>query len=202
MVSAYLNGFLLSLSLILAVGAQNAFVLKQGLRGEFVLPIVAFCVVSDAILMAMGVFGFAALMERLPAAAPFMIWFGAIFVFIYGVLSFRRAWQGGAALDPATAPKGSLRAAMMFCFAVTWLNPHAYLDTVFLVGSVASRFVDATVAFWVGASSGSGLFFIALGFGARFLAPLMARPGAWRVLEFAIGVVMFVIAAGLIWSVI
>lgn len=200
MLAAFFNGLGLSLSLILAVGAQNAFVLKQGLRREYVLPIVVFCAISDAILMAMGVFGFSALMDRLPAAAPFMVWFGAIFVFVYGMLSFKRAWIGGEALDPATAPKGSLRAALVFCFAITWLNPHVYLDTVLLVGSVASRFADVPVAFWAGASSGSAAFFFALGFGARFLAPLMARPGAWRVLEFIIGVVMTVIAAGLVWS--
>lgn len=200
MIAAYLNGLALSLSLILAVGAQNAFVLKQGLRREYVLPIVVFCTVSDAILMGLGVFGFAALIDAIPAVAPAMLWFGAAFVFAYGMLSFKRAWQGGEALDPATAPKGSLRAALLFCFAITWLNPHVYLDTVLLVGSVASRFADASVAFWAGASSGSALFFAALGFGARFLAPLMARPGSWRMLEFVIGVVMTVIAAGLVIS--
>lgn len=200
MLAAFLNGFLLSLSLILAVGAQNAFVLKQGLRGEYVLPIVVFCVVSDAVLMGMGVFGFAALMEVIPAAAPIMLWFGAAFVFAYGVMSFWRAWKGGEALDPALAPKGSLRAALLFCFAITWLNPHVYLDTVLLVGTVASRFADAAVAFWAGASLGSAVFFVTLGFGARFLAPVMARPGSWRVLEFIIGTVMIVIAAGLVVS--
>lgn len=200
MLSAFLNGFGLSVSLILAVGAQNAFVLKQGLRREYVLPIVLFCAASDAILMALGVFGFAALSEAVPAFAPFMLWFGAAFVFVYGVMSLRRAWQGGEALDPATAAKGSLGAAMAFCVAITWLNPHVYLDTVLLVGSVASKFSDASVAFWAGASAGSALFFFALGFGARLLAPIMAKAGAWRVLELIIGVVMFVIAAGLVWG--
>lgn len=200
MLVAFLNGFGLSLSLILAVGAQNAFVLKQGLRREYVLPIVVFCALSDALLMGMGVFGFAALIERIPAAAPVMLWFGAAFVFVYGVMSFWRAWQGGEGLDPSGAPKGSLRAALLFCFAITWLNPHVYLDTVLLVGSVASRFSNASVAFWAGSSFGSVLFFFALGFGARLLAPVMARPGAWRFLEFMIGAVMIVIAAGLVVS--
>jgi len=197
---AFLNGLALSLTLILAVGAQNAFVLKQGLRREFVLPIVVFCALSDLILMGMGVFGFAALNARLPAIAPFMLWFGAAFVFAYGIISLRRAWQGGEGLDPANAPAGNLRAALTFCFAITWLNPHVYLDTVLLVGSVASGFEGARVAFWAGSSLGSALFFVALGYGARLLAPLMAKPGAWRVLELIIGVVMIAIAAGLVIS--
>lgn len=200
MLTAFLNGFGLSLSLILAVGAQNAFVLKQGLRREFVLPIVVFCTISDAILMGLGVFGFAALTTAMPALAPVMLWFGAAFVFVYGMLSFRRAWQGGDTLDPASSTKGSLRAAMIFCFAITWLNPHVYLDTVLLVGSVASRFADHSVAFWAGTLSGSALFFVALGYGARLLAPMMSKPIAWRVLEVVIGVVMVVIAAGLVFS--
>ena len=200
MLSAFFNGFGLSLSLILAVGAQNAFVLKQGLRREYVLPLVVFCAVSDAILMGLGVFGFAALMDLLPSAAPFMLWFGALFVFAYAMLSFKRAWQGGEGLDPASASKGSLKAALLFCFAITWLNPHVYLDTVLLVGSVASRFSDYSVAFWAGASLGSAVFFVALGYGARFLAPLMARAGSWRGVGFGIGVVMAVIGAGLVWS--
>ncbi|SLN22629.1 LysE/ArgO family amino acid transporter [Pseudooctadecabacter jejudonensis] len=200
MIWAFLNGFGLSLSLILAVGAQNAFVLKQGLRREFVGPLVAFCAASDAVLMGLGVFGFGALTRAVPAVAPLMLWVGAVFVFAYGLLSFRRAFAGGEALDPATSGKGSLRAALAFCFAITWLNPHVYLDTVLLVGSVAAQFDGARVAFWAGASAGSALFFVALGYGARLLAPVMAKPRAWQILEFLIGVVMVVIAAGLVLS--
>jgi len=200
MIWAFLNGFGLSLSLIVAVGAQNAFVLKQGLRREHVGPLVAFCAFSDAILMAIGVFGFGALTARLPALAPVMLWVGAAFVFAYGLLSFRRALQGGEALDPNVTGKGSLKAALLFCFAITWFNPHVYLDTVLLVGSVASKFAEVRVGFWAGASAGSALFFVALGYGARFLAPIMTKPRAWQVLEFLIGVVMVTIAAGLVWS--
>ncbi len=197
---AFLNGFGLSLSLIVAVGAQNAFVLRQGLRREHVGPLVIFCAISDAILMAIGVFGFGVLNDALPALAPVMVWLGAAFVFVYGVMSFRRAWQGGEALDPDVAGKGSVKAALLFCFAITWFNPHVYLDTVLLVGSIATKFEGARVAFWAGASGGSAVFFIALGYGARFLAPVMAKPRAWQVLEFVIGVVMVAIAAGLVWS--
>lgn len=200
MVWAFLNGFGLSMSLIIAVGAQNAFVLRQGLRREFVGPLVLFCAISDAILMAVGVSGFGVLNEQLPALAPVMVWLGAIFVFVYGVMSFRRAWQGGEALNPNVADKGGLRAALLFCFAITWFNPHVYLDTVLLVGSIATKFESARVAFWAGASGGSAVFFVMLGYGARFLAPVMAQPKAWQILEFIIGVIMVAIAAGLVFS--
>lgn len=200
MIWAFLNGLALMLSLIVAVGAQNAFVLKQGLRREHVGPLVIFCALSDAFLMAIGVFGFAALTERLPALAPVMLWVGAAFVLSYGLLSLWRAWQGGETLNPDVTGPGSLKAALMFCFAITWLNPHVYLDTVLLVGSVATQFPDAAVGFWAGATFGSALFFAALGYGARLLAPVMAKPGAWRVLELLIGVVMIAIAVGLVLS--
>jgi len=195
---AFLNGFGLSLSLIVAVGAQNAFVLRQGLRREFVGPLVVFCALSDAILTAMGVFGFAALNEKIPAFAPLMVWLGAAFVFVYGMLSFRRAWLGGEALTPDDTNKGGLRATLLFCFVITWFNPHVYLDTVLLAGSIAVKFEGARFAFWAGSSAGSAVFFVILGYGARFLAPIMVKPKAWQILEFIIGCVMIVIAAGLV----
>ena len=200
MLTAYMNGFGVAFSLILAIGAQNAFVLKQGLRREHVLPIVLVCAVSDAVLISVGVFGFAALTGFLPALAPVMLWLGAAFLFAYGAFSFWRAWQGGAALDPATGAGLSLRAAVLFCLAITWLNPHVYLDTVLLIGSIASRFQGAQFAFWAGAVTSSFTFFFALGFGARLLAPIMARPASWRVLEVLIGCIMWAIALGLIFS--
>jgi len=200
MLAAYLNGFGVAFSLILAIGAQNAFVLKQGLRREHVLAVVLVCALSDAILITVGVFGFAALTEALPSLAPVMLWLGAAFLFAYGAFSFWRAWKGGAALDPAQGAGTSLRAAVMFCFAITWLNPHVYLDTVVLIGSIASRFSGLEVAFWAGAVSASFTFFFSLGFGARLLAPVMARPGSWRVLEVLIGCVMWAIALGLIFK--
>mgnify|MGYP000061859961 CR=1 FL=1 len=200
MLTAYMNGFGVAFSLILAIGAQNAFVLKQGLRREHVLPIVLVCAVSDAVLISVGVFGFAALTGFLPALAPVMLWLGAAFLFAYGAFSFWRAWQGGAALDPATGAGLSLRAAVLFCLAITWLNPHVYLDTVLLIGSSSLRFQGAQVAFWAGAVTSSFTFFFALGFGARLLAPIMARPASWRVLEVLIGCIMWAIALGLIFS--
>ena len=200
MVTAYLNGFGVAFSLILAIGAQNAFVLKQGLRREHVLPIVLVCAVSDAILITVGVFGFASLTAALPGLAPVMLVLGAAFLFAYGAFSFWRAWKGGAALDPATGGGIGLKAAVMFCLAITWLNPHVYLDTVLLIGSIASRFPGGEVAFWAGAVSSSFTFFFALGYGARLLAPIMARPVSWRILEVLIGCVMWGIALGLIFK--
>lgn len=200
MLGAYLNGFGVALSLILAIGAQNAFVLKQGLRREHVFAVVLVCALSDAVLITVGVFGFAALTEVMPRLAPVMLWLGAAFLFGYGALSFWRAWAGGAALDPATGGGTSLRAAVGFCLAITWANPHVYLDTVVLIGSIATRFEAALAGFWAGAVSASFVFFFSLGYGARLLAPVMARPQSWRVLEGLIGCVMWAIALGLIFK--
>lgn len=200
MLTAYLNGFGVAFSLILAIGAQNAFVLKQGLRREHVWQVALVCALSDAVLISVGVFGFSALSEALPRLAPVMLWLGASFLFVYGAVSFWRAWQGGAALDPATGPATSLRAAVLFCLAITWLNPHVYLDTVLLIGSIATRFPGEETAFWAGAVTSSFTFFFSLGYGARLLAPIMARPASWRVLELLIGCVMWTIALGLIFN--
>lgn len=198
MLTAYLNGFGVAFSLILAIGAQNAFVLKQGLRREHVLPVVLVCAISDAVLISVGVFGFAALTDVMPRLAPVMLWLGAAFLLAYGAFSFWRAWKGAAALDPASGAGLSLKAAVMFCLAITWLNPHVYLDTVMLIGSVASQFHGFEVGFWAGAVTSSFVFFFSLGFGARYLAPIMARPVSWRILEVFIGSVMWAIAYGLI----
>ena len=200
MLSAYLFGFWVAFSLILAIGAQNAFVLKQGLRREHVLPVVLVCAISDAILISIGVFGFASLTDFIPNLAPVMLWLGAAFLFAYGAFSFWRGWKGGAALNPATGPATTLKAAVLFCLAITWLNPHVYLDTVLLIGSIATRFEGNEAAFWAGAVSSSFTFFFSLGFGARLLAPIMARPSSWRVLEVLIGCIMWAIALGLIFN--
>lgn len=192
------TGFGLGLSLILAIGAQNAFVLRQGLRRAHVLPVVLTCAISDAILIAVGVSGFGLLADRLPALAPAMRWLGAAFLLVYGALAFRNAWRGGEHLDPAARGTGSLRAAVATCLALTWLNPHVYLDTVVLLGSVAARYPGQGLAFGAGAVTASFVFFFSLGYGARLLAPVFARPRAWRILDIGIGCVMWAIAWGLI----
>ncbi len=200
MLNAYLNGLGTAFSLILVIGTQNAFVLKQGLRQEHVSVVVLICALSDAILISVGVFGFAALTEILPSFGIVMLWLGAAFLFVYGAISFWRAWQGGAALDPAEVSGTSLRTSMLFCLAITWLNPHVYLDTVFLIGSIASQFKGVEVGFWAGAVTSSFMFFAALGYGARLLAPVMARHAGVRALGLLIGSVMWVIGYGFIFK--
>ncbi len=189
-------GLALGLSLIVAIGSQNAFVLRQGLMRSHVFAVCAVCAVSDALLIAAGVAGFGAVTGALPWLEPAMRWAGAAFLTWYGARTLLSAWRGGQGLA-AGAAAGSLRGAMLSCLALTWLNPHVYLDTVMLLGAVSSSY-DNKVAFAIGAMSGSFLFFFALGYGARALAPVFARPAAWRWLDLAIGVTMWAIAARLV----
>lgn len=203
MSAALISGFALSLSLILAIGAQNAFVLRQGLRGAHVFAVCLACALSDAVLIAAGVAGFGVLSDALPGLAPVMRWGGAAFLLVYGALSFRAAFGNGDALQPADpgTGAGSLSRTLATCLALTWLNPHVYLDTFVLIGSVSSQYDVANggrLAFGIGAVAASFVFFFALGYGARLLRPLFARPMAWRVLEALVGVVMWSIAAALI----
>jgi L-lysine exporter family protein LysE/ArgO len=195
---AALNGYFVALSLILAIGAQNAFVLRQGLRREYVGPVVAVCAGSDALLIAVGVAGFGAISAAIPAFANVMLWGGAAFLFVYGGLRFLAAWRGGAALMPQQGASASLRSVLATCLVLTWANPHVYLDTVVLIGSIAARFEPYRLAFGIGAVCASLSFFTALGFGARLLGPLFQRPRAWVVLEVVIGCVMWAIAANLV----
>ena len=196
MTQAALAGFFLGFSLILAIGAQNAFVLRQGLRRAHVFAVCLTCALSDAILIVGGVAGFGALAEALPWLEPVMRWGGAAFLTVYGLRSLISAWRGGSALE-AGGEAGSLRAALLTCLALTWLNPHVYLDTVVLLGSVSAQY-EAKMAFGAGAVIASFTFFFSLGYGARVLAPFFARPGAWRVLDAGVGLVMLAIAVKLI----
>jgi L-lysine exporter family protein LysE/ArgO len=194
---AAVSGFLLGMSLIVAIGAQNAFVLRQGLRREHVFAVCLTCALSDAILIATGVGGMGWIAARAPWLAPAMAWAGAAFLLAYGAMSFARALRPGT-LAPAAEGGGSLRAALLTCLALTWLNPHVWLDTVVLLGSVASQYPGDGWAFGAGAAAASAVFFFALGYGARALAPLFARPAAWRVLDLVVGAVMWTIAARLV----
>lgn len=200
MIHAAVAGFYLGFSLILAIGAQNAFVLRQGLRREHVLPVVLTCAVSDAALITLGVTSFSVIAEALPWIAPGLRYGGAAFLIWYGGRSFRAMWRGGEALRAAPTGAGSLRAALLTCLALTWLNPHVYLDTVILIGTIASQYGDNTRWFGLGAVVASFAFFFALGYGARLLAPVFARPRAWQVLDGVIGAVMWAIAARLLWG--
>jgi L-lysine exporter family protein LysE/ArgO len=198
--TAALSGFLLGFSLILAIGAQNAFVLRQGILRAHVPLVVLTCALSDAILIVIGVTGFGRLAEAAPWLRPVLTAGGALFLFVYGASRFRATWRGGDVLTAAGAGAGSAKVAVGTCLALTWLNPHVYLDTVVLIGAAGQRWPDDHFAFGTGAVTASLVWFTMLGFGARVLAPVLARPGAWRVLEAAIGTLMWVLAAGLLWS--
>ncbi|WP_068115664.1 LysE/ArgO family amino acid transporter [Tropicimonas marinistellae] len=200
MTDAFLNGFGLSLSLIVAIGAQNAFVLRQGLKREHVFPVVLICALSDAVLITAGVFAFATLERVMPNVVPVLRWGGAAFLVVYGAMSFRNAWRGGEALEAGSNGVGGLRSAVLTCVALTWLNPHVYLDTIGLIGSVSTGFPEARWAFAIGGIAASFVFFFSLGYGARLLQPLFARPLSWRILEALIGIVMWSIAYGLVFA--
>ena len=192
-------GLALGLSLIVAIGAQNAFVLRQGLRGEHLAAVVAICVGSDAALIAAGVAGAGALIAAEPALLDVVRVAGAAFLLAYGALAARRA-VGDARLDAAAAAPASLVATASTALALTWLNPHVYLDTVVLLGSIAGTHVGEQWWFAAGAAIGSLAWFTGLGYGARLLRPLFARPAAWRVLDGVIAVVMTGLAAALLAS--
>lgn len=195
---AYITGFSLGLSLILAIGAQNAFVLRQGIRGRFILPVVLACALSDATLIAAGVAGFGALVEAAPWIEPVMRYAGATFLLVYGAMAARQAWLGTGALKAAEEGAGSARAAVLTVLAFTWLNPHVYLDTVVMLGTLSTRWEGQEWIFGAGAMTASFVFFFALGYGARLLAPLFERPVAWRVLDALVALVMWVIALKLL----
>jgi L-lysine exporter family protein LysE/ArgO len=199
MVVALIAGFSLGSSLIIAIGAQNAFVLRQGLRHEHVLPIVLICSLSDAVLIASGVGGFAAMTTRAPWLEPAFTYGGAAFLLWYGARSFRAAFKGGEALQPSADRPVPLRSAVLTCLTLTWLNPHVYLDTLVVVGSVSAQYADK-VAFAVGVTASSFVFFFALGYGARLLAPVFANPRSWQVLDGLVGTVMWAIALKLLLS--
>jgi L-lysine exporter family protein LysE/ArgO len=190
-------GLGLGLSLIVAIGAQNAFVLRQGLRLEHVAAVVAVCTVSDVVLIAAGVSGAGALLTRLPWLVPVVCLAGAAFLLGYGLLAARRALRPGALQAGPGGVAAGLAATVGACLALTWLNPHVYLDTVVLLGSLASTFGDQRWAFAAGAALGSVVWFAALGFGARLLRPVFARAAAWRVLDGVIAAVMTALAVSL-----
>jgi L-lysine exporter family protein LysE/ArgO len=195
---AAVSGLGLGLALIVAIGAQNAFVLRQGLRGEHVVAVVAVCALSDLALIAAGIAGTGALLTRAPEAVMVFRWAGAAFLLGYGALAARRALRPAGALTTEAAQRTPLRPTVLTASALTWLNPHVYLDTVVLLGSVAATQGDLRWHFGAGAAVGSLLWFSALGAGARLLRPVFARPGAWRVLDAGIALVMVVLAVGLL----
>jgi L-lysine exporter family protein LysE/ArgO len=197
--SAFWQGLALGLGLIVAIGAQNAFVLRQGLRREHVGSVVLLCAVADAVLIALGVWGMAQALGDRPALALALSLSGAAFLFWYGWRAFARVRQAARLQAAADSPSLSRSAVLAQAAAFTLLNPHVYLDTVVLVGSIGAQHPAAAQWWFVaGASTASALWFSSLGFGARWLAPWFAKPRAWQVLDALIGVTMWVLALWLV----
>lgn len=194
-----LTGFATGFSLILAIGAQNAFVLRQGLLRQHVFWLCLLCAASDALLIVAGVIGFGAVVALYPALPQIMAWGGAAFLLVYGALRFIAAWRGDYSLV-LSGKSASLGATLATGAAFTWLNPHVYLDTLGLVGAISTQFAITAekTAFTVGAVIASFVFFFSLGYGARLLAPVMQSARAWRILDIGIGIVMWALAVKLL----
>ena len=196
---SYLNGLLVAFGLIMAIGTQNAFVLAQSLRREHHLPVAAFCVVCDALLVAAGVFGLATLLAQNPLLLSVARWGGAVFLLWYGTQALRRAFAKSSLEQSAGQTARSLKAVMLSALAVTLLNPHVYLVTVLLIGSLGAQ-QSVPGAYVVGAASASLMWFFTLALGAAWLAPWLARPNTWRVLDLLVAVMMYAVAVQLIVS--
>ncbi|MEM1101080.1 MAG: LysE family transporter [Pseudomonadota bacterium] len=199
MLEAALTGFVTGTTLILAIGAQNAFVLRQGLLRAHVGPLVLLCAFSDLVLMAAGAAGFGAVVGLVPWLPTAMVLGGAAFLAVYGLLRLRAAWAGDAALALEGGTQ-SLAKTLAIGAAFTWLNPHVYLDTLALMGAISTQFEGwaGKAAFVAGGSASSFVFFALLGYGARWLAPVMQSPAAWRRLDALVGVTMLALAASLL----
>ncbi len=193
---SYSNGLLVAFGLIMAIGAQNAFVLAQSLRREHHLPVAALCVLFDALLMSAGVFGLASLISQSPWLLSITRWGGVLFLLVYGILALQRALRPQG-LDPSSAAPRSRRAVLLAALAVTLLNPHVYLDTVLLIGSLGAQ-QAVPGAYAAGAASASALWFFGIALGAAWLAPWLARPATWRILEILVAGMMFSVAWQLI----
>lgn len=199
MISAAATGFVTGFALILAIGAQNAFVLRQGLLKQHVLPLVLFCSLSDAVLIAAGVAGFSAIVAMLPWLPTVMLLGGVAFLFAYGAMRLMAAWKGAYDME-AQAGEASLTKVLAIAAAFTWLNPHVYLDTLGLMGAISTQYETVTLktSFGFGGAIASFTFFFSLGYGARTLSPIMKSARAWQRLDVLIGIVMWALAVKLL----
>lgn len=197
MLQSYLNGLLVAAGLIMAIGTQNAFVLAQSLRREHHLAVAALCVVCDALLVAAGVFGLATVLAHSPLLLSIARWGGAAFLLWYGSKALRRAFSRQSLQEGQRIEARSLRAVLLSALAVTLLNPHVYLDTVLLIGSLGAQ-QAAPSAYVAGAASASLLWFFTLAIGAAWLAPWLARPTTWRLIDLLVAIMMFAVAGQLI----
>ena len=202
MIYAFLTGFILGFSLILVIGAQNSFVLRQGLIGRHVFIVALFCALSDALLITIGVAGISIFLNNyIDLVSDWLFGISAIWLTGYGLLRLRDAFTGKSALIAENSSANGLTSTLSFLAVVTFANPHVYLDTVVLIGSVSQQFSDdAKLAYVLGASIASFVFFFSLSYGAKLLAPIMKRPSAWRILDGSIALLMFIIAVKLAYS--
>ena len=196
--NAFFSGFSLGLSLILAIGAQNAFVLKQGIKKQHVFLVCIICALSDAVLIFAGVSGFGYVVERYQVIKTAVLWGGFVFLSIYGLRSLYSAFSASHTLTSGDEEARGAAKTALLTLAFTWLNPHVYLDTALLLGSVSTKFGERAGLFGLGAMCASFAFFFSLGYGARFLAPLFQKPAAWKILEFFVGVTMITLGAMLV----
>jgi len=196
--NGFVAGLSLGFSLILAIGSQNAFVLRQGLKKEYVLIVCFICSISDALLISLGVSGFSLIIANTPWIEQVARYGGALFLLIYGAKSFWSAYSVKSGLLPSEKENTSLTVIIAAVLAFTWLNPHVYLDTVVLLGSVSTQYIGQKIEFALGASIASFIFFFALGYGARVLTPIFKNPKSWKVLDVLIGCIMWAIAFSLI----
>lgn len=196
----FIQGFLVCGGLIIAIGAQNAFVLKQGLLKRNILAVILTCFLCDIILISLGVLGLGSLITESPIATVALAIVGAVFLFVYGLRAFYSAYVGNAMLnlDIGNGGQSSTLKAVLTTLAITLLNPHVYLDCFAIIGGIAGTIpADQKPFFLAGALTTSALWFFSLGYGARLLIPLFKRPATWRVLDGIIGVVMWSIAYNL-----
>ncbi|MDR3495217.1 MAG: LysE/ArgO family amino acid transporter [Ancalomicrobiaceae bacterium] len=192
--SVYLTGLTMGFSLIVAIGAQNAFVLRQGLSGGHVFAVCLTCALSDAVLICLGVTGFRQIAAVMPSAEPAMRYLGAAFLAWYGAKSLYSAVRSSDGLAAGQGQIASLGETLACCLVFTWANPHAYIDTIVLLGAISTQFPGQEGSFAAGATTASFLFFFALGYGASLLRPLFAKPASWRVLDTVIAATMWTFA--------
>ena len=201
MLSSLFSGFAVGLSLIVAIGAQNAFVLKQGLKQQYVFWICVICALSDSILILMGVAGFAQVIAHYPHVVMISKYLGVLFLLVYGAQHFYNAYRTQQTISLDTDSPPSLKRMLMLCLAFTWLNPHVYLDTVILMGSISTQYTLYKWWFALGAAISSWLFFFSLGYGSKFLLAWFQNLKAWKVLDVVIGVIMWGIALSLLFNI-
>ncbi|OTG95036.1 LysE/ArgO family amino acid transporter [Acinetobacter sp. ANC 3832] len=200
MLNTYLQGFGIGLGLILAIGAQNAFVLKQGLKKQHVFWLCLVCALSDSMLILFGVLGFSKLILLYPNLVVIAKYLGALFLLFYGAQHFYQAFKVQQCLQLSENQETKLLPMIMICLALTWLNPHVYLDTVVLIGTVSTQFPTTQIYFALGAMTASWIFFYSLGYGARLLLPLFQQTRSWQILDFLIACMMWGIAISLLLS--